>query len=139
MRLDHIKLMIKLFYKTLAKQVSALDRFLVQQIFLYFGMKRYDDIKQITVGDMKVLDGGDYKVYIRRSNINQEGKGSVFHMSGERINGFKIPDVFVWYMDSLNLKVTDYLFPRLQGAGKGKTAPNGNFYVGYDAFAMLLI
>ena len=89
MRLDHIKLMIKLFYKRPAKKVSALGRrFLVQQMFLYFGMKCYDDIKQITIGDVKVLDRGDLEVYVRKSKTDREGKGSVFHMSGERMNGF---------------------------------------------------
>ena len=80
MRLDHIKLMIKLFYKRPAKKVSALDRrFLVQQMFLYFGMKCYDDIKQVTVGDVKVLDGGNLEVHVRRSKTDQEGRGFVFH------------------------------------------------------------
>ena len=39
MRMEHIRLMIKLYYRRPARKVSALDRrFLVQQLFLYFGM-----------------------------------------------------------------------------------------------------
>ena len=125
MRLEHIKLMIKLFYKRLAKKVSPFDRrFLVQQLFLYFGMRRFDDIKEITVGDVRVLDGGDLDVYVRQSMNDHEGKGSVFLMSGERMNGFSIPDVVCWYIDSLGLEVKDYMFPWLQGAGKGKVVAN---------------
>ena len=60
MRLDHMKLMIRMFYKKPAKNVSALDRrILVQQMFLYFYMRRHDNIKEITVGDVKVLEDGN--------------------------------------------------------------------------------
>ena len=81
-------------------------------------MRRFDDIKEVTVGDVRVLDGGDLEVYVRQSKTDQEGKWSVFHMSGEMRNGFSIPDMLCWYIDSLDLRVTDYLFPRLGGAGK---------------------
>ena len=56
----------------------------------------------------------------------------MFHMSGERMNGFSIPDVLEWYVESLGLKVSDYLFPQHRGAGREKTVPNGNLYVGYS-------
>ena len=49
-------------------------------------------------------------MYVRRSKTDQEGTGFVLHMSGERMNGFSIPDVLVWYMESLDLKVTDDYF-----------------------------
>ena len=44
---------------------------------------------------MKVLDGEDLEGNVRRRKTDQEGKGSVFHMSGERMNSFSIPDVLV--------------------------------------------
>ena len=60
MRIEHIRLMIKMYYRRPAKKVAVLDRrFLVLQIFLYFGMRRYDDIKDITLGDVKVLSEGN--------------------------------------------------------------------------------
>ena len=47
--------------------MSALDRrFLVQQLFLYFGMRRYDDIKEITYGDVKLLSEGNLEVYVKK-------------------------------------------------------------------------
>ena len=49
-------------------------------------MRRFDDIKEVTVGDVRVLDRGGLEVYMRGSKKYQEGKGSVFHMSGERRN-----------------------------------------------------
>merc|ERR1711867_293704 len=46
MRIEHVRLMIKLYYRRPARKVAALNRrFLLQQFFLYFGMRRYDDIK----------------------------------------------------------------------------------------------
>ena len=68
----------------------------------------------------------------------QEGKGFVFHMSVKRMNRFSILDVLGWYVKSLDLKVSDYLFPRLRGAGRGKTVLNVNLYVGYNASVMVL-
>ena len=76
-------------------------------------MRRFDDIKEVTVGDVRVLDGGDLEVYVRRSKMDQEGKWSVLHMSREIRNGFSIPDVLCWYINSLDLRVLYYLFPRL--------------------------
>merc|ERR1711895_170653 len=67
MRIEHVRLMIKLYYRRPARKVAALNRrFLVQQLFLYFGMRRYDDIKEITYGDVKFLSEGNLEVYVKR-------------------------------------------------------------------------
>ena len=76
----------------------------MREMFLYFGMRQYDDIKEITLGDVKVLNEGNLEVYVGRSKTDQEGHGFVFHMSGERMRGFSIPDVLEWYADSLRLE-----------------------------------
>ena len=139
MRLEHVRLMIKLYYKRPAWKVSPLDRrFLVQQLFLYFGMRRYDDIKEITYGDVKILKEGNLEIYVNKSKTDQEGHGFVFHMTGERMNGFSIPEVVVWYAESLGLRDGDYLFPRLRGAGKGRVAKIGHENVSYSASAAQL-
>ena len=63
--------------------MSALDRrFLVQQLFLYFGMRRDDDIKEITYGDVKFLSEGSWR-YFEKSKIDQEGHGFCFKMTGK--------------------------------------------------------
>ena len=60
MRIDHVRLMIRKLYKKPACKVSLSDRrFLVQQLFLYFGMRRFDDIKEVMVKDVKLLKEGD--------------------------------------------------------------------------------
>ena len=48
-------------------------------------MRRYDDIKEITYGDVKILSEGSFEVYIGRSKTDQEGHGFVFHMTGEKM------------------------------------------------------
>ena len=94
MRLNHIRLIIRKLYRKTACKVAPCDRrFLVQQIFLYFGMHGFNDIKEVMVKDVRVLQKGDLEVYIRRSKTDQEGRGSVFHMSGAKLGGFLMPGV----------------------------------------------
>merc|ERR1712240_624679 len=139
MRLKHVRLMIKLYYKRPAWKVTPLDRrFLVQQLFLYFGMRRYDDIKEITYGDVKILKEGNLEIYVNKSKTDQEGHGFVFHMTGERMNGFSIPEVVVWYAESLGLRAGDYLIPRLRGEGKERVVKIGHENVSYSASAAQL-
>ena len=131
--------MIKMHYRRPARKVAALDRrFSVQQLFLYFGMRRYDDIKEITYGDVKVLSEGNLEVYVRKSKTDQEGHGFVFYMTGEKMRGFSIPEVLAWYAESLGLRDGDYLFPHFRGAGKGKVVKIGHEYVSYSASAVQL-
>ena len=139
MRMEHIRLMIKLYHRRPARKVSTLNRrLLVQQLFLYFGMRRYDDIKEITYGDVKVLVEGNLEVYVKRIKTDQEGHGFVFHMTGEKRKGFSIPEVLVWYAESLGLRDGDYLFPWLRGAGKGRAVKIGHKCVSYSASASQL-
>lgn len=51
-RLEHIRLMIRQFYKRPVKIVCK--RFLVHHQFLYFGIRWFDNIKEITVGEVKI-------------------------------------------------------------------------------------
>ena len=87
---------------------------------------------------MKVLGEGNLEVYVKRSKTDQEGHGFVFHMTGEKMKGFSIPEVLVWYAESLGLRDGDYLFPRLRGAGKGRVVKIGHEYVSYSASAVQL-
>ena len=72
---------------------------------------------------------------MKRSKTDQEGHGFVFHMTGEKMKGFSIPEVLVWYAESLGLRDGDYLFPWLRGAGKGRVVKIGHKYVSYSASA----
>ena len=62
----------------------------------------------------------------------------MLHLTREKIRGFSIREVLAWYADSLDLKDSDYLFPRLRGAGKDSVVKIGHEFVGYSASAMQL-
>ena len=58
------------------------------------------------------------EVYIRRSKTDQEGRGSIFRMSGESMGGFSIPKVHgTWRVLAYRAKITCF-----QGSGEQKTA-----------------
>jgi len=42
------------------------------------------------------LKGRNLEVFVRSSETDQEDRGFMFHLSGERKNGLSIPDVFEW-------------------------------------------
>ena len=104
MTIDHVRLFIGKLYKKPARKVRQVDRrFLVQMLLLFFGMKRFDDIKELRVEDITVLEGRDLEFYVARSKTDQEGHGFVFHVTGERFKGFSIPEVLDWYLESTGL------------------------------------
>ena len=113
MSLDHVRLMLcKLFKRPAVKVRPADRRFLVMMLLMFFGMKRYDDVKNLRVCDITVLKGGHLEFYVDSSKTDQLCQGFVFHVTGEKFKGFLIPKVLNWYLDSTGLRGEDYLFPR---------------------------
>ena len=41
-------------------------------------MRRYDDIKEITYGDVKVLSEGNLEVYVKKSKLTKRVMGLFF-------------------------------------------------------------
>ena len=83
MTLDHVRLLIGRFYKKPAKKVSLANRrFLLQQLLMFFGMRRFDDLREIQVKDVTVWEDGDLEIFVARSKTDQDGLGFVFHVSG---------------------------------------------------------
>ena len=139
MTIDHVKLLIGRFYKKPAKKVCPKDRrFLLHQLLSFFGMRRFDDLKEIRVEDVAVLEDGDLEIFVARSKTDQDGLGFVFHVSGQKYKGFSMPEVFRWYVDSVGLSDGDYLFPRFGNAGGGKIIAQGKHFVGYSTVAAQL-
>ena len=64
-------------------------------------------------------------------------QGFVFHVTGEKFNGFSIPRVLNWYLESTGLKGTDYLFPRFRNE-KGRVVAQGGYYISYSSSALQL-
>lgn len=50
---------------------------------MFFGMRRFDDFREVRVSDVAVLVDGDLEIFVTRSKTDQDGLGFVFHMSGE--------------------------------------------------------
>ena len=138
MSLQHVRLLIGTLYKKPAERVKPAERrFLVMQLFMFFGIRRFDDIRMLRVRDCVVLDTGDLEMYVLSSKTDQLGVGFVFHVSGERYKGFSVPDVLDWYVDSVGLKEDDYLFPRFRYE-KGKVVAQPATCIGYLAVATQL-
>ena len=118
-------------FKRPAVKVKPVDwRLLVMMLLLFFGMKRFDDIKKLRVCDINVLHGGHLEFYVESSKTDQLGQGFVF-------NGFSIPKVFNWYLESTGLRGTGYLFPRFRNE-KGKVVAQGSYYISYSSSALQL-
>ena len=97
---------------------------------MFLGMKRFDDVKEVRVKDVKLLEGKNLEVYVRRSKTDREGKGSMFHMTGVRYGDFLILGLLKWYLESIGLQGLDYLCPRFQGSLKGGLKPLGKKVLG---------
>ena len=138
MTLDHIRLFICKLYKKPAIKVKAADRrFLVMMLLLFFGMKRFDDIKKLRVCDINVLRGGHLEFYVNSSKTDQLANGFIFHVTGDKIKGFSIPKVLYWYLESVGLRGEDYLFPRFRYE-KGKVVAQSKYFISYSSCALQL-
>ena len=74
MTLDQVRLFICKLFKRPALKVKPADRrFLVMMILMFFGIKRFDDIKKLRVCDISVLRGGHLEFYVERSKTDQLG------------------------------------------------------------------
>jgi hypothetical protein len=123
MRMEDIRKLIRELFRTPAELVPAGERrCLILQVFLFFGMKRFSDVSDVKVKDVKYLHSGDLEVFVKSSKTDQERRGSTFVMSGKSKGGICIPELVSWYTKSLNLGDEDFLFPRLRGSKNGAVA-----------------
>ena len=89
MSLDHMRLLICKLFKRPAVKVKPADwRFLVMMLLLFFGMKRFDDIKRLRVCDINVLREGHLEFYVNSSKTDQPGKVSFFILQGKSLTVF---------------------------------------------------
>lgn len=90
MTIDHIKLLMGRFYKKPVRKVCPKDRrFLLHQFFDVFGMRQFDDLREVRVGDVAILEDGDLENLVARSKTDQDVLGFVFHGSGEKHRGLQ--------------------------------------------------
>ena len=106
-------------------------------MLLFFGIRRFDDIKKLRVCDINVLKGGHLEFYVSSSKTDQLSNGFVFHCTGEKIKGFSIPQVLYWYIQSVGLRGEDFLFPRFRYK-KGRIVAQWKYYFSYSSCALQL-
>ena len=70
MTLDHVRLLIGRYYKRPARKVCPRDRrFLLHQLLMFFRMRRFDNLREVRVGDVAVLEDGDLEIFVARRRI----------------------------------------------------------------------
>ena len=117
--IEDIKVLVKSFYrKPASKVLPQRRRFLVMQLFTFFGMKRFSDISDIRVDDIEFRKDNSLKVTVRKSKTDQLMRGAHFTLSGSKSKGFSLTEIVKWYIDSIGLEKEDFLFPRFR-KGKG--------------------
>ena len=78
MTVEHVRLLIKTLYKRPARRVKPADRrFLVMTLLMFFGIRRFSDIRMLRVSDFVVMDTGDLEVSVTSSKTDQLGVGFV--------------------------------------------------------------
>ena len=133
--LEDMRKMIKDIYVSRAFEAdSCKQRFLVMQVLLFFGIKRYSDVAMLTINDVSFLKDGSVEVVVRKSKTDQLGRGAKFYLSGEKFGGVCIPDIIRWYVKGLGLKGGDFLFPKMQYK-KGAVVAIKGLQVSYSAAA----
>ena len=90
MTLDHMRLLIGRYYKRPARKVCPRNRrFLLHQLLMFFRMRRFDDLREIRVGDVAVLEDGDLEIFVVRSKTDQDSLGFLFTCQEKSIRGFR--------------------------------------------------
>ena len=56
---------------------------------MFFGMRRFDDLREVRAGDVAILEDGDLEIFVVRSKIDQDGLGFVFTYQERSIRGFQ--------------------------------------------------
>ena len=58
-------------------------------------------------------------------------------VTGESYNGFSIPEVLDWYLESTGLTGRDFLFPRFRNE-RGRVVTQGSYWIRYSTSALQL-
>ena len=119
--LKDIGRMVDALYREPAESVEpARRRFLVMQLLLFFGMRRFADIAKLKVKDLTFLKDGSVRVFMRKTKNDQMGQGSCFFLTGKKYGRVSLPGILRWYIKSFEMKGEDAMFPRLRNGGKGR-------------------
>ena len=133
--LEQVMVMVRDVYKVPASRAEpARRRFLVMQLLLFFGVKRFSDIAGLKVKDISFRKDGSVEVFMRKSKTDQMARGASFFLSGRRKGGVCLPEILKWYIKGFDLKSEDVVFPRFRNGGEG-VVPIKGISVSYKAAA----
>ena len=118
--LEDIMVMVRDIYKVPASRVEpARRRFLVMQLLLFFGIKRFSDISLLRMKDISFRKDGSVEVFVRKSKTDQMARGASFFLSGRKKGGVCLPEILKWYMKGFEMKGEDVMFPRFRNSKEG--------------------
>ena len=136
--LRDIRKMVEALYREPAESVELSRRwFLVMQLFLFLGMRRFSDIAKLKAKDLDFLKDGSVRVFIRKTKTDQLGQGSCFFLTGRKYGKVSVPGILRWYLKSLELVSEDVLFPRFRNKGNKEVLAIKDIRVSYGTKAML--
>ena len=110
--LEDVEKMVKEIYLKMGSKAPAIRKqFLALQLVLFMGLKRFSDVNRILVRDLEFKEDKSLEIWVKRSKTDQGSRGEKFVISGERMrNGASVPDIMKWYLKSLKLKKSSYVF-----------------------------
>ena len=117
MTIQDIKSMLRGIYRKPSCLVRAeRRRFLLMQLFLYFGVRRFSDINCVKVNNVSITENGDLKVWVEKHKTDKLQQGMEFMVTGKMMGKFSVRKVFKWYRDSFaSIPEDGYLFPVFKG------------------------
>ena len=69
--------------------MSQRQEIFASSFFYVFGMRQFDDLREVRVGDVAILEDGDLENLAARSKTDQDVLGFLFHVSGEKHRGLQ--------------------------------------------------
>ena len=110
-----------MFVTALAKPGrSCLDwRIMALQLWCYLTMRRFNDLQNIKVKDIRVLAKGDLRMFQNIGKTFQMGQGNYFYVLNKPFGGFTAKPLMDRYILKLGLKSNDFLFPHFAKSSTG--------------------
>ena len=118
--LEDVEIMVKEIYMRLGDQApKSRRRFLILQLFLFLGLKRFSDINRIKVQDIKFNHDQSIDIWMKKTKTDKLARGEKFTISGQKMsNGVSVSDVATWYMKSLKLTPSSFFFCQINKHGE---------------------
>ena len=99
---------------------SFLDwRIMALQLLCYLTMRRFNDLQNIKVEDIRVLANWDLRTFQKVGKMFQMGQDNYVYVLNKPFGGFTAKSLMAKYVLKLGLKSNDFLFPRVAKSSTG--------------------